>query len=191
MNLGFPIHFLDTQYRMVPSICKFVSDQFYGSKLKCSDKTIDKAYVSEKVKLFLKDNFKDNHITFVDVHGRTVKKNNSFINEKEVLVLKHYIEQLSKRNIKNFSVITPYSQQRELIKKKLHSIDKNNDIEISTIDGFQGRENDIIFISLVKSIDDQSNRDSNIGFLNDIKRLNVAITAKRALVIATFNLLMI
>jgi DNA polymerase alpha-associated DNA helicase A len=51
-------------------------------------------------------------------------------------------------------------------------------IEISTVDGFQGRENDVIIISLVRS-----NPKFNIGFLTDYKRLNVAVTRARKLLV--------
>lgn len=66
-------------------------------------------------------------------------------------------------------MISPYSSQVSLLKQKIHK--KYPKIEISTVDGFQGREKEVILLSLVRS-----NFDKKIGFLKDERRLNVAIT---------------
>ena len=73
---------------------------------------------------------------------------------------------------KEIGIISPYSDQVNYIKSR-------TDIEVKTVDGFQGREKDIIIISTVRS-----NKWGNIGFLRDLRRLNVAITrAKKKLII--------
>ena len=73
---------------------------------------------------------------------------------------------------KDIGIISPYADQVKLISEK-------TDIEVKTVDGFQGREKEIIIISTVRS-----NDYGQIGFLKDLRRLNVAITrAKRKLII--------
>ena len=80
-------------------------------------------------------------------------------------------------------IISPYKEQIELLKEKLTDFDYSayqvNELDIKTIDGFQGEERDVIYISLVRS-----NLNSEIGFLSDIRRMNVALTrAKKKLVV--------
>ena len=73
---------------------------------------------------------------------------------------------------KDIGIISPYADQVKLISEKTN-------IEVKTVDGFQGREKEIIIISTVRS-----NKHGQIGFLKDLRRLNVAITrAKRKLII--------
>ena len=72
----------------------------------------------------------------------------------------------------DIGIISPYSDQVKLISEL-------TEVEVKTVDGFQGREKEIIIISTVRS-----NPNGEIGFLNDLRRLNVAITrAKRKLII--------
>ena len=72
-------------------------------------------------------------------------------------------------------VITPYAAQARLLREKLPL----DDLEIDTVDGFQGREKEAIVISLVRS-----NERGEIGFLSDLRRMNVAMTrARRKLLI--------
>jgi superfamily I DNA and/or RNA helicase len=73
------------------------------------------------------------------------------------------------------AVISPYSAQVRLLRERLRS----TDIEIDSVDGFQGREKESVIVSLVRS-----NRDNEIGFLEDIRRMNVALTrARRKLIV--------
>ena len=75
-------------------------------------------------------------------------------------------------NEEDIGIISPYADQVKIIQE-------NTPIEVKTVDGFQGREKEIIIISTVRS-----NDNGNIGFLSDLRRLNVAITrAKRKLII--------
>ena len=67
-------------------------------------------------------------------------------------------------------VITPYAAQARLLREKLLM----SDLEIDTVDGFQGREKEAIVISLVRS-----NERGEIGFLSDLRRMNVAMTRAR------------
>eukprot|EP01035_Chromulina_nebulosa_P019240 gene19240-25091_t len=84
----------------------------------------------------------------------------------------------------NIGIIAPYSAQRKLLKQIFKErFGYKCNVEISTIDGFQGREKDIIFFSCVrapnKSYRNEKNMDNSIGFLKEKQRLNVAITRAR------------
>ena len=73
---------------------------------------------------------------------------------------------------KDIGVITPYAKQSQQISKKTK-------VAVESVDGFQGGERDIIIISLVRS-----NNEGKVGFLNDLRRLNVSLTrAKKKLII--------
>jgi superfamily I DNA and/or RNA helicase len=75
----------------------------------------------------------------------------------------------------DIGIISPYDQQVGQLKTRLN----NTEIEIKTVDGFQGREKEVIIISLVRA-----NEEGNLGFLTDYRRLNVALTrAKRKLIL--------
>lgn len=74
----------------------------------------------------------------------------------------------SQLNSFSISILTPYSRQSTLLKQ---TIPQNMNVSVSTIDGFQGRESDIIVLSTVRS-----NVDGDLGFVDDPRRLNVAWT---------------
>ena len=69
------------------------------------------------------------------------------------------------------AVIAPYAAQVRWLRE--HAPDRS--LEIDTVDGFQGREKEAVVISLVRS-----NREGEIGFLADTRRMNVALTARAA-----------
>ena len=92
-------------------------------------------------------------------------------NPGEINIVKNYLDILCA--YRNISIISPYAKHTELMKLALVE-ERYRHVEVSTIDGFQGRENDIILISLVRS-----NSKCNVGFLADPRRLNVAITRAR------------
>jgi superfamily I DNA and/or RNA helicase len=97
-------------------------------------------------------------------------------------VLQHYFERISKQRILDeridVGIISPYRAQVQLLRQMV----KRNDflkpfrrlISVNTVDGFQGQERDIIVISLVRSNDERQ-----IGFLRDLRRMNVAMTRAR------------
>lgn len=98
------------------------------------------------------------------------------------LLLEQYEYSKQEQKI-SIGIISPYKEQIELLKEKL--LENNfegkpiSEISVKTIDGFQGEERDVIYISLVRS-----NPNSEIGFLSDIRRMNVALTrAKKKLVV--------
>ena len=101
-----------------------------------------------------------------------------FLKQLEAYVNKIGVERIEAENI-DFGLISPYKAQVGYLKKQLsrsgvlRSIRRR--ITINTIDGFQGQERDVIFISLVRDNDGQ-----RIGFLSDLRRMNVALTRARS-----------
>lgn len=153
---------LDIQYRMRSSIVAFSNSYFYNNKLKSADSKLDI----------------EQHVLFYDTAGtgfeeETGSDGMSLMNSGELKVAHQIIENLPFEK-KSITFISPYSAQIELAKQEL-----NPNIKVKTIDSFQGQENEVIIISLVRS-----NNDSNIGFLTDYRRMNVAMTrAKEKLII--------
>ncbi|CRG99943.1 dna2/nam7 helicase family member, putative [Plasmodium relictum] len=138
-------------------------------------------------------NLKDNELTDIvkiDIDDIINLNNKSRSNSGEAYIIYKLIERMVKINNINTNyicVITPYSKQMNLLRSIFYDNfyeDKNysnvyKNIEISTVDSFQGREKEIVIFSLVCS-----NYFKNIGFLKDYRRLNVAITrAKRHVVV--------
>ena len=108
------------------------------------------------------------------------------LNKEEAVLLtgqlKAYMEKIGKERILeeniDFGLISPYRAQvqyiRGLIKKDRFFRPFRRLLTVHTVDGFQGQERDVIFISLVRA-----NENGQIGFLNDLRRMNVAITRAR------------
>ncbi len=112
------------------------------------------------------------------------------INKNEALltlyVLQHYLERISKQRLLDeridIGIISPYRAQvqylRRLLMKREFFKPFRRLISVNTVDGFQGQERDVIILSLVRS-----NDEGQIGFLRDLRRMNVAITRARMKVI--------
>jgi len=98
-------------------------------------------------------------------------------NPEEVGLLQRHFESTFSGNTKNisFGIISPYRAQVVLLQNELEPIRKSSgDFVVNTIDSFQGQERDVIYISMVRS-----NDKSEIGFLKDYRRMNVAMTRAR------------
>lgn len=169
-------YLLNTQYRMHPEILAFPNDAFYKNKLQSAD-NVQKHVLPEDKHPFL----------FIDTSGcgfyeEMDEKRKSYKNSQEYFLLREFIlTQKEKQLGYDIGLISPYAGQVNFIESEIEQ-DKELEglqIEVNTIDGFQGQEKDIIYISLVRS-----NDQGNVGFLSDERRLNVAMTrAKRKLVI--------
>jgi predicted DNA helicase len=173
---------LQEQYRMHEQIMQYSSTIFYNNKLVANDDVKNH-----------KNFDADTPFTFIDTAGcgfdETVNGTQIKNPEEASLLFKHlvqYIENIKLQNIKPFpsiAIISPYKHQIVTLQEYIMHVPELQDvmqhIKINTIDSFQGQEKDIIYISLVRS-----NSDSNIGFLSDIRRMNVAMTrARKKLVI--------
>jgi len=177
---------LNTQYRMHEHIMNFSNNQFYGGNL-IADTSVKSALLSSNVD----DNFLNKALTFIDTAGCgfneiTNPESLSIANPEEaVLLLKHlhlllnqYVEKEKKTKDITIGIISPYKEQVQYITQIIAAdetiLQMPAKIVVKTVDGFQGQERDIIYISLVRS-----NNTKEIGFLNDIRRMNVALTRAR------------
>ena len=172
---------LNIQYRMNSMIMGFSNTYFYNNQL------IAAPQVAHRTLAF----FGDEPLVFIDTAGcgfeeESLDGASSRFNSGEYFILREHIYQLIEsfgdHPIPTISIISPYKEQIEYIRNELTKdelLSKVMPIKVSTIDGFQGQEGDIIYISLVRS-----NPMCDIGFLNDYRRMNVAITrAKLKLVV--------
>jgi len=165
---------LKTQYRMREKILSFPNEQWYGGKIKSDKKVLSYKNILKKT-----SPFGESEVVGIDTGGlfkeNLTKEDHSWKNLKEARYIKKIIDYLEEKKVKPsaIGIISPYKAQTKEIKKKI------KEIEVHTVDGFQGREKDLIIISLVRS-----NKNKNIGFLSDEKRLNVSLTrAKKHLII--------
>jgi ATP-dependent RNA/DNA helicase IGHMBP2 len=162
INHSPEVYLLNTQYRMRKAIAGFSSQYFYNSLLLTAEHLHDTG----------------THITFIDTAGSGYNEKHgpdgvSLQNEGELDITRLLIEQNS-FNLASTAFISPYSGQVAAAKEILPA-----GLRISTIDSFQGQEQENIIVSLVRS-----NDDGDIGFLKDYRRMNVAITrAKEQLIV--------
>ncbi|MBR2558097.1 MAG: IGHMBP2 family helicase [Methanobrevibacter sp.] len=171
----FKSQLLNVQYRMNRLLMKFPNQEFYNNGLK-SDSSVDEITIND----IIDGNNEEEALLFLDTsniddYGEThLKDSKSIVNKLEaniaVSIANDYIT--AGVSVDDIGIISPYADQVKIIQDK-------TDVEVKTVDGFQGREKEIIIISTVRS-----NNWGNIGFLSDLRRLNVAITrAKRKLII--------
>lgn len=178
---------LKVQYRMNDRIMNFSSHKFYDGFLESAagvgehtlaDLDIEPVKVgkpAEKALIF------EEPVAFFDTKGmkafeRSRGDSHSFENSIEANLVVEIVEEAMKINLdlKDIAVISPYKDQVELINNKISS----EELEVDTVDGFQGREKEVVILSFVRS-----NQYGNIGFLRDLRRLNVSLTrAKRKLI---------
>lgn len=171
------IHLLDTQYRMNEVIMGFSNQQFYANELK-ADKSVQLISLQGHEALQLE---------FIDTAGcgfdeKHPEESSSLLNEGEFDILQKHLNHLLETINTSFSVgiISPYKAQVEYMTSHFsEELLLTHDITINTIDSFQGQERDVIYISMVRS-----NDRSEIGFLKDFRRMNVAMTrAKKKLIV--------
>ena len=184
-KLGIESTMLTTQYRMHPTIREFPSSRFYENRLE------DGCSKNERVAPagFIWPDW-DKPVAFIPQTGEDSAdfEGNSRCNRDEAgVVLQVAQELLGPGDLQagDIGIITPYNGQVRLLKnlfEEASTINPNlglSDIEIKSVDGYQGREKEVIIFSCVRS-----NSEGNLGFLKDKRRLNVAITRpKRGLII--------
>ncbi|GER34867.1 P-loop containing nucleoside triphosphatehydrolases superfamily protein [Striga asiatica] len=177
--LGHGRHLLDIQYRMHPSISLFPNKEFYGEQITDGQNVTEKAYE----KCFLKEQQFGSY-SFINVtHGREeFDRRQSWINTAEVSVVAQIVSRLKCRNSKQkvrVGCLSPYKGQVAAIQEALgntYSTDPKHEfsVNVRTVDGFQGGEEDVIIISTVRC-----NRNGSVGFLDNHNRTNVALTRAR------------
>ncbi len=169
---------LEEQYRMHTDIMGYSSKVFYEQRLKAHGAVAGHLLFDA-----------DAPLAFIDTAGCGFEEktdNSSMTNTEEAsFVVQHltrFVGRLSENyasgNFPSIAVIAPYRGQIELLQDLIdHSPVLNNysnSISVNTIDSFQGQERDIVYISMTRS-----NPDSRIGFLSEIRRMNVAMTRAR------------
>ncbi|XP_053208165.1 DNA-binding protein SMUBP-2-like [Panonychus citri] len=172
------VRMLTVQYRMHKKIMEWPSQSFYSNKL-TAHQSVENQSMSEI------SNLSDcPPLLLIDTAGCDMqelyqKSSVSNGNEYEASIAAIYVDYLIDKGVKpqHIGIITPYNLQIELIKLRLHR--NHPDVEIRSVDGFQGREKEVIILSLVRS-----NAKKATGFLREYRRINVAVTrAKKHLVV--------
>ncbi|MCK8826176.1 IGHMBP2 family helicase [Natroniella acetigena] len=179
---------LKVQYRMNQQIMNFINQEFYEGELIAATEVKDWDLTELDFEIFQGNspaeralNCKE-AIAFFDTAGMNAsehfKQNSTSLqNRVEAELCTEIVSYAINGGIKEeqIAVITPYYDQVDLIKNLL----KFDRVEVNTVDGFQGREKEVIVLSLVRS-----NSKGNIGFLRDVRRLNVSLSrAKKKLIV--------
>lgn len=180
---GFPVQMLKIQYRMHPAISIFPSKEFYDGELKDGE-GLSKTKPWHSYRCF-------GPFCFFDIDGIESQPSGSgsWLNQDEVefiTLLYHqlasrYPELRSRESSPQVAVISPYRSQVKLLKDNFRSTfgDQSKEvIDVNTVDGFQGREKEVVIFSCVRS-----NEEQKIGFVSDYQRMNVAITRARSAVL--------
>ena len=187
---------LKMQYRMNEEIMRFSSDWFYGNQVESAPEVKYRSILDLDIPMTWVDTSQlmepeEDKGKIEEDRGRLFKEEfvgESFgrINKAEaeltLLTLESYFKKIGKERILeehlDVGIISPYRVQvqylRRQLKKKEWAKPYRHLITVNTVDGFQGQERDIILISLVRS-----NDEGQIGFLRDLRRMNVAITRAR------------
>ena len=174
---------LRVQYRMNEEIMRFSSDWFYSGQVVSAPEVRFRSILDLDVPMewvdYSRYEVPQNQEEFV---GESFGRINKVEAELTLQTLQQYFERIGKTRVLNerldVGVISPYRAQvqylRQLLKKREYFKPFRSLITVNTVDGFQGQERDIIVISLVRS-----NDEGQIGFLRDLRRMNVAITRAR------------
>ncbi len=172
------VSLLTEQYRMHEHIMGYSSQVFYENRLQAHDSVARHLLYSE-----------DTPVAFIDTAGCGFDEKpngTSTINPDEAaLLVRHLTQQVeelkthySAENFPSIAIISPYKQQvveiRNLLEHAIELEPFRKFISVNTVDSFQGQERDIVYISMTRS-----NDKGEIGFLSDIRRMNVAMTRAR------------
>ncbi|CAD8211161.1 unnamed protein product [Paramecium octaurelia] len=178
VQLGIRPVRLQVQYRMHPELTVFPSNTFYEGTLQNGVTISDRTHSGN----FPWPN-KQKPMIFINVQGQEQlsASGTSYLNTQEAVAVEQAVYYLYQNTVKlnKIGIITPYKGQRTYIISYLQKngqlpYNQYRDIEVASVDGFQGREKDFIIISCVRSNDTQG-----IGFLTNPRRLNVTITRAR------------
>lgn len=177
------VSLLEEQYRMHEHIMQFSSSIFYSNKLKANINVASRLLFAN-----------DMPLQFIDTAGcgfdEKLEGTSSTNPEEASFLIKHLLQLVTELNahytldsFPSIGIIAPYKQQILVIKEQLEHVLELapylHRITVNTVDSFQGQERDIIYISMTRS-----NNEGEIGFLSDIRRMNVAMTrAKMKLIV--------
>ncbi|WP_291541506.1 AAA domain-containing protein [Bacteroides sp.] len=174
------VSLLKVQYRMHEDIMRFPSQWFYNGELQAAPEIRYRGILDWDTPISWIDtsdmDFKEEFI------GETFGRINKAEADLLLQELKAYINRIGGKRVLeeriDFGIISPYKAQVQYLRNKIKASGSlkpyRSLLTVNTVDGFQGQERDVIFISLVRA-----NEDGQIGFLNDLRRMNVAITRAR------------
>lgn len=174
------VSLLKVQYRMHEEIMKFPSQWFYNGELEAAPEVRYRGILDWDTPIHWIDtsemDFKEEFV------GETFGRINKAEADLLLSELKIYINRIGGNRILeekiDIGIISPYKAQVQYLRSKIKadaSLKPYRSLfTVNTVDGFQGQERDVIFISLVRT-----NEEGQIGFLNDLRRMNVAITRAR------------
>ena len=191
---------LKIQYRMNEEIMRFSSDWFYHGEVESAPQIKCRSILEDDSPItWIDTSNEENQVTIegddvasgekrddMNFHEQFVGESFGRINKAEadltLLTLAEYLTQVGKRRVLEESIdvgiISPYRAQVQYLKRLLKKYEffkpYRRLISVNTVDGFQGQERDVILISLVRS-----NDEGQIGFLKDLRRMNVAMTRAR------------
>jgi hypothetical protein len=179
---------LKMQYRMHEDIMRFSSDWFYHNMMVAAPDVKNRSILDLDLPMTWIDTSSLNLGSAQDeadkgeAEGPFGSRHNKREAELTLLTLQAYFEMIGRQRILDerldVGIISPYRAQvqllRQLVKKQEFFKPFRRLITVNTVDGFQGQERDIIVVSLVRS-----NDEGQIGFLRDLRRMNVAITRAR------------
>jgi len=171
---------LGVQYRMHQAIMAFSSQEFYAGSLEAAPAVA--AHRLCELPGVAATPLTETPVLFVDTAGASYDEQvepdgDSRLNPLEGEVVVQQVRALLAAGVPpvDIAVITPYAAQARWLRERL----KTPEVEVDTVDGFQGREKEAVVVSLVRS-----NREGEIGFLSDVRRMNVALTrARRKLIV--------
>lgn len=187
-NLPKVVTLLRVQYRMNEQIMRFSSNWFYGGRVESAPQIKYRGILDYDHPIEWKTPTENSTFNVPgstsneEFVGETFGRINKVEAEETLTVLQEYITKIGKARMLDenidIGVISPYRAQvqylRHLFKKHEFFKPYRRLITVNTVDGFQGQERDVILISMVRS-----NEDGQIGFLRDLRRMNVAITRAR------------
>ncbi|HSV98899.1 MAG TPA: AAA domain-containing protein [Sedimentisphaerales bacterium] len=166
---------LTVQYRMNRAIMGFSSRELYEDKLQADPSVCE--HVLSGLSGVAATDAMQSPVEFLDTAGAGFEEEvepdgESRLNRQEAALVCRKVQELLDRGVapNGIAVIVPYAAQVRLLRERL-SIPG---LEIDSVDGFQGREKEAVAISLVRS-----NPQGEIGFLADVRRMNVAMTRAR------------
>lgn len=174
------VSLLQVQYRMNDKIMRFSSEWFYHGMLQSAPEVKYRGILDFDIPIeWINTETMDCNEEFIGENYGRINKPEA---ELSVGQLKDYVNRIGKDRFLeeriDVGLISPYKAQvqylRQLIKRDAFFKPFRSLITVNTVDGFQGQERDVIIISLVRA-----NEEGQIGFLNDLRRMNVAITRAR------------
>ncbi len=185
---------LNVQYRMHNEIMSFSSDVFYENSLQAAESV--RAALLSDLPALISSPLTTCPVDFIDTAGASYDEEpepngDSRFNPMEAELVVKKVNALIESGLSPsmIAVISPYSAQVRLLREMIYAQgavstaedggSSGQEIEIDSVDGFQGREKEAVIISLVRS-----NREGEVGFLADARRMNVALTrARRKLIV--------